>query len=386
MSKKQILALFVCSLVPWTVGNGLLPLLPVYAKQMVADSAASGYYLAFSYFALAVGAIAAGWLSDKFKRRKMPLIIAGLASIPIAWLMGRVGNIWSLSLLTAGVWFFGGLVLALAGILAGLSARKNERGKIYGILSLTNGLGAFIGGLATGFIVDRWGYPIMFSAVAVFLLLLPLAGIFLKEKEVEQGQGEGGLPKKKLILGKSFYLLFSASLVISIAYFVIVLGRSLLMSDLGFGAFAISRTMAIGSIIAVPIPLLMGWLSDRTGRKIYLYLGYLACMASLFVLAISSSLWHFYMVSILQSLFFGVNATVGNALVIDLVPKESLGKGLSLFGATNWIGGVLGFSGAGYALKSFGITPTFMIGLSLPVIAIVLLILIRPEAKGHETI
>jgi len=378
MSKKQILALFVCSLVPWTVGNGLLPLLPVYAKQMVADSAASGYYLAFSYFALAVGAIAAGWLSDKFKRRKMPLIIAGLASIPIAWLMGRVGNIWSLSLLTAGVWFFGGLVLALAGILAGLSARKNERGKIYGILSLTNGLGAFIGGLATGFIVDRWGYPIMFSAVAVFLLLLPLAGIFLKEKEVEQGQGEGGLPKKKLILGKSFYLLFSASLVISIAYFVIVLGRSLLMSDLGFGAFAISSTMAIGSIIAVPIPLLMGWLSDRTGRKIYLYLGYLACMASLFVLAISSSLLHFYMVSILQSLFFGVNATVGNALVIDLVPKESLGKGLSLFGATNWIGGVLGFSGAGYALKSFGITPTFMIGLSLPIIAIVLLILIRP--------
>ena len=39
MSKKQILALFVCSLVPWTVGNGLVPLLPVYATQLGADPA-----------------------------------------------------------------------------------------------------------------------------------------------------------------------------------------------------------------------------------------------------------------------------------------------------------------------------------------------------------
>jgi len=159
MSKKQILALFVCSLVPWTVGNGLVPLLPVYATQLGADPAAAGYYLAFSYFALAVGAVSAGWLSDRLQRRKMPLIVAGLAGIPIAWLIGRVGGIWGLSVLTAMLWFCGGLGLALIGILTGLSAGEDERGKIFGILSLTGGMGALIGGLATGFIVDRWGFP-----------------------------------------------------------------------------------------------------------------------------------------------------------------------------------------------------------------------------------
>ena len=29
MSRKQLVALFLCSIVPWTVGNGLVPLLPV---------------------------------------------------------------------------------------------------------------------------------------------------------------------------------------------------------------------------------------------------------------------------------------------------------------------------------------------------------------------
>jgi hypothetical protein len=51
MSKKQLFALFVCSLVPYVVGNGLLPLLPVYAAHLGAESAEAGYYLSISYLA-----------------------------------------------------------------------------------------------------------------------------------------------------------------------------------------------------------------------------------------------------------------------------------------------------------------------------------------------
>jgi len=97
MSKKQLLALFVCSLVPWTVGNGLLPLLPVYATQLGADPKTAGNYLAFSYVAIAFGSISAGWISDGFQRRKISLIIVSLAGIPVCWLMGRAGSILILS-------------------------------------------------------------------------------------------------------------------------------------------------------------------------------------------------------------------------------------------------------------------------------------------------
>ena len=57
MSRKQLWVLFVCSLIHWTVGNGLLPLLPVYATHLGADQAAVGYYLSFVYVALLAGTV-----------------------------------------------------------------------------------------------------------------------------------------------------------------------------------------------------------------------------------------------------------------------------------------------------------------------------------------
>jgi MFS family permease len=380
MTKRQLLTLFACNLVPYTVGNGLVPLLPVYARQLGADPAAAGYYLAFSYLALAVGSVAAGWLSDRLQRRKMPLIMAASASIPLVWLMGRVGNVWTLSLLTALLWFCGGLVLAFIQILAGLSAGDRERGRVFGILSLAFGLGALIGGLATGFIADRWGYSAMFSAMAVFMILLPLTGIFLTEKGAEPGQRKEAPTQQRASLGRSYRLLFSASLIASIACFVILFGRSLLMDGLGFSALAISSTGAVSGIVAMPLPFLMGWLSDRAGRKLFLVLGYLAGVAGLSILAISTSLWQFFIVLVLQAILFGVNWAVGNAMATDLVPQASLGRGLALFSATAWIGGVLGFAGAGYGLQNLGAMPTFILAMTLPLIAIVLLIPIRSKA------
>lgn len=101
MSKKRLASLFFCSLVPWTAGNGLLPLLPVYATQLGANSAGAGYYLALSYLAIALGALSAAWVSDHLGRRKLPLIVSGLAGIPAVWLMGQVSTIWGLAVLTA---------------------------------------------------------------------------------------------------------------------------------------------------------------------------------------------------------------------------------------------------------------------------------------------
>jgi MFS family permease len=383
MSKKQILKLFICSLAMWTVGNGLLPLLPIYARQLGADSAVAGYYLAFSYLGLAAGALSASWVSDRFQSRKLPIIIAGLLGIPATWLMGQATGILSLSVLTAILWFCGGLTLALISILTGLSAGQGERGKIFGILSLTSGLGALFGGLSTGYIVQHWGFSTMFTGLAGFIILSPLSAFFLAEKEVKQVREIGG-PAKAPGLGQPFFLLFAASLIASITGFIVLLVRSLLMNDLGFGALAISSTGAIGGIVTLPLPFLVGWLSDRQGRKNFLYPGYLAGFVSVCVLAFSSLLWHFWAVVILQSFSGSVTTPIGNALATDLLPPQALGKGLALFNAASWIGGVLGFAGGGYALKSFGQTPTLMIGICLALIAIVLLIQVRPRAQRVE--
>ena len=91
----------------------------------------------------------------------------------------------------------------------------------------------------------------------------------------------------------------------------------------------------------------------------------------------SVSLWHFWVASVLVNSLIPVNMGVGSALVTDLVPRESVGRGISLFSATAWVGGIIGYAGTGYAIQHLGLTSTFVIGAFLPLIAIVLLIPIR---------
>jgi len=41
ITRNQLTALFVCSLVTWSVGNGLIPLPPLYAAKLGAGAAAA---------------------------------------------------------------------------------------------------------------------------------------------------------------------------------------------------------------------------------------------------------------------------------------------------------------------------------------------------------
>ena len=383
MKMKQMVSLFIISLSLWTVGVGLVPLLPLYAEKLGADPSVVGYYLAFCYVAIACGAMAAGWVSDGLQGRKLPLLIIGILSIPATWLMSQAREIISLSLLTAVLWFCGGFGLSGAGILTGLSAREDERGKYFGILSLTSGLGTLIGGLSTGYIVDHWGYSVLFMILAGFLVIWPIANLFLTEVETKPAEKKAG-PEKTPGLGRPFYLLLSASLIAAVTGFIVTLVRSLVMNDMGFGATAIGSTGAIGGLVTLPLPLLVGWLSDRRGRKVFLYIGYGIGAASVAVLAFSTALWHFWVFALLQSLSGCLTGPVGNALATDVLPPQALGKGLGVFSTAGWIGGIVGFALGGLALKSLGLTPTLGIAIGMSLAAMLLLIPIRPREKSDE--
>jgi MFS family permease len=237
-----------------------------------------------------------------------------------------------------------------------------------------------------GPIADRWGYATMFTAVALFLGLWPLIGLLVEDKVVVRVQpGVAPTRAKRRGLGTGFFLLLLASLAAGVAGFVRGLGTSLAMDDLGFGSAAISSTVAVAGAVTLPLPLLMGWLSDRLGRKRFLTFGYLGVAVGLLTLAGAASLWHFWLAAALATLMSNVNNGVGSALVTDLVPQASLGRGLSLFTATNWIGGIVGYAITGRAIQSFGASVTFIAGACLPLLAILLLIPIR-EARRKEAV
>jgi MFS family permease len=344
----------------------------------------SGAYMAISFLALATGSVGASWLSDRLQRRKTLIVGGGMVSVPALWLMGRATDIWGLTVFSATWYFLGGLAIALISILAGLSAEESERGGVFGLLALTTPLGALIGGLATGPIADRWGYPAMFAALSLLGIVWPLTGLLLTDKLVTPVQRrETVMAGERPGLGRSFTLLFLASLAASVVTSVFMMGRSLAMNDLGLAAAAISSAAAIGGATTLPLPPLVGWLSDRAGRKRFLALGYLAGTAGLLSLVFSVSLWHFWVASFLVSAVMPVNLGVGSAMATDLVPREAVGRAISLFSATNWVGAVIGYAGTGYAIQHLGLTAAFVIGACLPLLAIVLLVLIRVPTREN---
>lgn len=379
MAKKQLAALFLCNLIVFTVGGGLVPLLPIYAGKLGADSILTGYYLSVAFLALAISSIFAGWLSDRFQHRKSLIIASGLLMLPTTWLMGQVTTFLALAILTALLWFLAGVVTTMVNILIGLFVEKSDRGKVFGIIGLAAPLGGILGGLASGAIVDRWGYQTLFTVDALFYVLMPLFGLLLKDKPAQPRlQKTSATASQNVMFSRAFLFLFFASVLAHIANSQIVLGRSLIMDNLKFDATSISSSGAIGSIISLPFPVFIGWLSDRLGRKPLIMICYLASLIGLAVLASAFDQWHFWIAMALQSII-GAGVAVGSALITDLVPRDSLATPLSWYGATQFIGYVIGFGGMGTVINWVGLTTSLMIGIILCLFALFLLIVVpRP--------
>jgi MFS family permease len=138
--------------------------------------------------------------------------------------------------------------------------------------------------------------------------------------------------------------------------------------------------MVVGGVVLLLFQLLLGWLSDRIGRKRLMYLCYVFFALSMLLFAHAKALWHFWAATTLLNIGF-VSNNVGAAWVTDLVPQERLGTGLSLFQNMMWIGSVVGFATTGYAIQGIGIKTTFFLVMALPLIGVILLVPIREKEK-----
>ncbi len=358
----------MCSFVPFVVGNGLFALLPVYAVHLNADPASIGNYLALAFLAVTIGTIGAGWLSNKFQKRKAFIIGASIGSFVTTALMSQVTQFWQLIPLTVGTWFFVGIILSMTTILAGMFSDESERGRVFGIIGLAGGLGALIGGALSGVIVDKWGYSALFILSGLFMLAVPCAALFLEDqKQIISTQTPAAAPKAPL--GRTFYFMFLAAIFAQVPTFIAALGRPLLMDKMHFDPAEISGVVAVGGLVTLPVPFIIGSLSDRFGRFRLIAVSYVMAGVSMVILVGATALWQFWLTAILFSITGSANI-VGYALVGDLVAPAALSTGLARYGATGWIGAIFGLTGAGYALQLIGTLATFTIGIILPLIAL----------------
>jgi MFS family permease len=373
MRRKQLFALFLCSLIQFTMGGSIAPLLPVYLDRLGIDPAVSGFYFALGFLAIAAGAYSAGWISNRFQRRET--IFAGaLVGVPAMYLMGQVNHIIPLTILTLLTWFIGGLVVTTLSIIAGLFAEPHERGRIFGIIATAQSGGGIIGGFASGAIVDRWDFAALFIFIALLELML-MGAVFLVEDKQIAITTEQQQTARLSFMTLSLWLLFIAFVLANITGQGAGLGRALYMNALGFSATAISSTGAIAGLMTLPLSFTLGWASDRLGRKVVLIAAFTVVVLGGLVLATASTLWQFWLSTALLAVV-GASMGVGTALVTDLVPSESLATAIARFSATPWIGAAIGFGGTGLLIANLDIQTTFMVTVAVALIGTLLVSLI----------
>jgi MFS family permease len=384
MKRRQLALLFSSNLIFLSIGTGLSTLLPVYAVRLGAAPDKVGVFMSLAFLGLAAGTFFAGWVSDKFQRRRMFFIVFSALDCVALWLMGRMPTFEHLAVVLVFDWFVGGVALTLLSILAGLFAEPSERGRVFGTLSLTGGLCALCG-LWAGIVADWQGYRMIFTVAALGSVFNPIIGFFLEDKVVVRDKLKDGAHAARWVgLGGSFVLLLVGKLMTTVAQNLGILSRALTMEALDFAALAISSVAAFGGAVSLGLSFLVGRLSDRFGRKWPLAFCYLSGAAGLVVLTMAKSLPHFWLVAVLFSFIGNIASGIGSALVVDLVPPESMGKGLAWFSAVGWIGAIIGYAGTGYAVQNFGVVPTLLTGALLPLVAIVSLVPIRQVATGEQ--
>jgi len=382
MDKRQLLVLCIATGLVIFQGSTSVGVLPVYAVQMGADSAATGLLLAVGFFAVMTGNIIGGWLSDRVGHRKLILLISLALWIPAALLMTQATNVSQLTLLLGLKWIPGGVANAMIVTITGLSAAEKERGRVFGLAAMAGSIGGLLTGVVSGPLAARWGFPALFVVMAALVAVNLVVAIFVKDPTVEP-KAAPSVTTSSVPVGRLFYLIVIANMLARLGAFTSDLGRPLAMTELQFDAAAVSSAIAVSSAVTLPLPLILGWLSDRLGRKRFLTISYAVGAVGVLLLIPASSLWQFWLSATLVSAIISTNG-VAQAYIADLVPPQAMGRSISLLITTSFLAGILGLSGGGYVMEALGRNTTLFLGASLVVCGIGLLQVLRQPVPNPE--
>ena len=384
VSRKQLGALAVLNAGTYLIGNSLLPLLPLYFGELGARVADSGLYLSLIFAALMAGSLVGGWLSNRTNQRKVMLLVSSGVSMAALLLLTQFTSLTALLLLAMVIWFVGGLTTASVNILAGLHAPAGERGRVFGTIGVTVGLTQFAGGLIAGPVVARWGFQGLFLLIAVAQVAPILAALWVDDSI--QAPTPRPSTTSRRSTSEGYWFLLAAAFLVYVVNFTVVLGRPLAMHAAGLDAAAISSTVAIAGLVALPLPFVMGWLSDRIGRKPLLALAWGLFAAGMFLLAFAHTLALFWLSAVLMSAMTST-LSLSSALVADLVRRSYLPTALSRLSATPWLGAIVGSGAAGVMIAAFGLQVTFLAAGLLPVVSALMVTgLQQPQAGSLDTL
>jgi MFS family permease len=327
--------------------------------------------------------VVSGYWSDKIKRRK-PFVFFGYSLSTIAKPLFAFATIWSFVLFVRVIERIGkGLRTAPRDAIVAESSDESVRGKAYGFHRAMDGIGSVTGAALAFLLLPILGYRTIFlfafipAIIAVFFIL------FIKEKKTPVKEED----PKEISIKLSF-----KELSMNLKLFIIV-SSIFALGHFGY-AFLLLRAVDIGltddmaillyvlfyivyTVCAIPL----GILSDKIGRKPVLRAGYALFGITSLGLVFTSNIYSILLLFVIYGIFYAMIDGAQRAFVVDLAPEHLKATALGTFHTAIGLVALPGGYIAGLLWDKISPETTFIYGLTLAIISLVLFTFVKDKMR-----
>ena len=376
---KGVVALGWVSFLNDAASEMIYPLLPDFVTRVLgAGPAVLGLIEGVAEATASLAKLAAGWWSDRVRRRK-PFVVLGYSVATVARPLIGVATSWAQVLV---IRFADRLGKGLRtpprdALLAGMTPPK-DRGRAFGLQRAMDNAGGLVGPILAALILRFW---IREERTLFLLALVPgLVAVLLLVLKVPEKRQPVDAPR--VLLEKPPGL--SQPLRIAIAIFgLFTLANStdafllLRARDCGVPVWQLPLLWAFfnGAKAAVGVP--GGALSDRIGRIPTITLGWLIYALSYAGFAFVSAPLQVWALFGFYALFFAATEGAERALIADLAGERARGRAFGVFHAAVGLAALPASILFGLWWKLFGPRTAFLIGMAISLAATAALFLFR---------
>jgi len=357
----------------------VFPLIPLFLTTVLGAGAyAVGIVEGAAETTASLLKVVSGYWSDKIKKRK-PFVLFGYSLSSITKPLFAFANVWSFVLFVRVIERIGkGLRTAPRDALVAESCDEGVRGKAYGFHRAMDGIGSVLGAILAFLLLPVLGYRNIFlfafipGIIAVFVIL------FIKEKKAPVKEEPQEKPVRLSFKGlpKNLRLFIIVSSIFALGHFgyafLLLRAKNIGLADntaiLLYVLFYIVYTICI-------IP--AGILSDKIGRKPVLVAGYLVFAITSFGLIYSSNIHSILLFFVIYGIFYAMIDGVQRAFVVDLAPKHLKATALGAFHTAIGLVALPGGFIAGLLWDKVSPEATFVYGVILAILSIVLFIFVK---------
>jgi len=376
---KGVVALGWVSLLNDAASEMIYPLLPDFVTRVLgASPAVLGLIEGIAEATASLAKLAAGWWSDRVRRRK-PFVVLGYLVATVARPLIGVATSWAQVL---AIRFADRLGKGLRtpprdALLAGMTSSQN-RGRAFGLQRAMDNAGGLVGPILAALILRFW---IREERTLFLLALVPglvaVALLVLKVPEKRQPVDSPRVPLERspglsqpLRIAIAIFGLFT--LANSTDAFLLLRAR-----DCGVPVWQLPLLWAFfnGAKAAVGVP--GGALSDRIGRVPTIALGWLIYALSYAGFAFASAPLQVWALFGFYALFFAATEGAERALIADLAGERARGRAFGVFHAAVGLAALPASILFGLWWKLFGPRTAFLIGMAISLAATAALFLFR---------